>query len=128
MKDLEKIKLKGKVIAIVVKHNININEGVNFLTKPNGSLQLAIHKHSLRYETKIHHNKLARPINVTQKYKYIYMVKGSSKLELIIKKRKIFRTVILKSGDSVIILDILHKIIFAPKSQAIEIKQGPYEG
>lgn len=127
MTGLEKIKYKNTVIAFIVRDNIDIKEGINFFTTPLDPLQLALHSYKAQKITKIHHNKISSPISQTQKYKYIYMIRGAAKIELSIETGKVVKSVELKRGDSIIIMDIYHKVIFAPKSRIIEIKQGPYD-
>lgn len=127
MKGLEKILIAKKLVAVVVRDDIDIKNGINFFTKPNEPLQLALHSYNTKKETQIHHNKVAKPFNQTEKYKYIYMTKGAAEVELSLKSGQVVKIINLKRGDSVIIMDIFHKVIFAPKSRAIEIKQGPYE-
>ena len=124
---LEKIKFKSKTIALIVRNDVDIKDGINFFTSPIDPLQLALHSYKSKKETNIHHNKLTSPVTQTQKYKYIYIIKGGAKIELSIESGKVIKKLKLKRGDSIMIMDIFHKVIFAPKSRAIEIKQGPYE-
>lgn len=127
MKGLEKIKHRGNVVAFIVRHNIDLKEGANFFTTPVDPLQLALHSYKSRKETNLHHNKMTSSITQTQKYKYIYMIKGHADVELSIETGIVVKILKLKRGDSIIIMDIFHKVIFSPKSRVVEIKQGPYE-
>lgn len=127
MNGLEKITYKNKVVALIIGNKVKLNDGINFFTKPNEPLQLALHSYKSKKETSIHSNKVLKPIVQKKKYKYLYILKGRAKLEFFVKPEKIISTQELVKGDSVLIMDILHKVTFAVNSQAIEIKQGPYE-
>lgn len=127
MKGLEKIKYKSKTIALIVRNDVDIKDGINFFTTPKDPLQLALHSYKAKKETNIHHNKVKTPFNQTQKYKYIYMIKGNAIVHLSLESGKVIKILKLKKGDSIVIMDIYHKVIFSPKSRVIEIKQGPYD-
>lgn len=126
MKGLEKIKHKGKDVAFIIRNNITIKKGVHFFTAKEDPLQLAIHSYKLKKETKIHNNKVVNPVKQTKKYKYIYIIKGIADIELMAMIGKVSHKIRLKRGDSIIIMDIFHKVIFSPKSSVFEVKQGPY--
>jgi hypothetical protein len=127
MKGLVKIKYKNKIIAIIIRNNINVTEGVNFFTSPEEPLQIALHSYKSKKVTNIHHNRLLAPIIQTQKYKYIYIIRGGARVVFSLENKKEFNKISLKNGDGVIIMDVYHKIIFEPDTQATEIKQGPFD-
>lgn len=127
MTGLQKIYIKKNLVAQVVRKNINLTEGIHFFSSPKDSLQLAHHLYKTPKETQVHHNKITKPINLEHKQKYIYMISGSAKVELTTPDGKVKKLISLKKGDGIIIGNILHKVVFAAKSKALEIKQGPYE-
>jgi mannose-6-phosphate isomerase-like protein (cupin superfamily) len=127
MTGLEKIYNKKNLVAQIVRKNINLEEGIHFFSSPKDSLQLAHHSYKKEKETRVHHNKITKPIELEHRQKFIYMISGSAKLILETSDGDFKKTLIIKKGDSVIIGDVLHKVIFGSGSKALEIKQGPYE-
>lgn len=126
MNSLENVIYARKIVAFVIRKDIEIDEGINFFTKAHEPLQLAIHHHKNGKETKIHSNLVVKPYVQSQKYKYIYIVKGSATVDFFNSSEKSLKKINLRSGDSIMIMNVLHKFIFSPKTKAIEIKQGPY--
>lgn len=128
MKGLEKVYIGKKLVGVVIRKSIEVNNGISFFTAPKDPLQFAIHNHSKSYESKIQSNKLIKSIVLNHKHKFIYLVTGTAKVEFILESGKVRNTIAIQKGDSIIIRNILHKVIFSPKSKVIEIKQGPYKG
>lgn len=126
MNGLENILHNKKIIAVVIRKYIEVKNGVNFFTKPNEPLQFAIHNHIIKKATNIHHNKVINPFKQSEKYKYIYITRGKAKIILSTKNKKTVKNIELNKGDSIIIKDICHQVLFSNKSGAIEIKQGPF--
>lgn len=127
MKGPEKVYINKKLVCLIIRKDMNVKEGISFFTKPSDPLQLAVQNHIKKHETKVHNNNLAKPLYLTHKHKYIYIIKGSAEVQLMTDTTLIKHRVVLKRGDSIIIRNVLHKITFASGTKIIEIKQGPYE-
>lgn len=127
MKGIQKIYVAKKLVAQIVRGKENFKEGIYFFSHPSDSIQLAHHKYTKERTTNVHHNKLKKPITLYSKQKYIYIITGQARVELLKQNGQAGSEIILDPGDGIIIGDILHKVIFYKGSKAIEIKQGPYE-
>lgn len=127
MRNIENIFHNKKLVATVIRKNFKPKGNIHFFTSSNDPLQIGLHYYQKLRETKLHSNSITKPLRLNARYKYIYIITGSAHTLLIDVFGNILNKINLKAGDSIIIRDVLHKLVFNPGSRAIEIKQGPYE-
>jgi hypothetical protein len=127
MKSFEKIYYRKENVAIVIRKNFKPKDNIHFFTSPKDALQVGFHSYKTSKTTNIHTNKVAKPVALKKKNKYIYLIKGSCEVNLISVTGKTVNKINLSAGDSIIIFDIAHKVVFSSNSKVLEIKQGPYD-
>src|SRR6187455_2008466 len=126
MTGLLKIFDSNEVVAIVIQNNVKIN-GLQFFSNLSDPFQIGIHDYKETKKTNLHTNKLFKNIILNKKNKYLHIVKGTVLVILSNPKSNFKEEIKLERGDSIVIFDTTHQVIFNKNSRAIEIKQGPYE-
>jgi len=122
----ELITSRKKVLAIIIRGD-SISKGLRFITPEKNPLQVATHNYIKTRETNIHKPHLRKPLKINEFHKFIYVTKGSILVHLTDKKGGLIVKKRLIAGDGIIIMNTTHRVVFGKKSNAIEIKQGPYE-
>jgi hypothetical protein len=121
---VEKVTLKSKVIAIIIRRDFS-KDGIEFFSPKDYSQQLGYMKRPKGYEVQPHihvlHN---RRITLTQET--LVVRKGRIRVDFYTPKKKYFKSVELKSGDIILLAKAGHGIEFLEESEIVEIKQGPY--
>jgi hypothetical protein len=126
MKGLTEIKKDGELFALVIRREFS-RPGPNFFTPGEFSQQLGLLVHPKGRVVKRHRHKLVkREIFRTQEV--LVLLKGKIRVELYDDERAKLKTVILKSGDSILLAQGGHKVTVLSHSKIIEVKQGPYAG
>ena len=123
----EIIEDKGRVLAVILR-GTDFPEGLNFHTKDEDFLQVATWNYQKGRKSSVHSHKIAeRMSNRTQEV--VYIKRGKVKAEIYSEDDKLLKEVILKEGDSIIIFGGGHSFeVLEDKTQALEIKNGPYPG
>lgn len=123
---IENIYCGNKLLAIIIPHNFSA-PGVNFLTPPNLSQQLAfIHHPSGRIIAPHCHNPVSREVLYTQEV--LVIKKGLLRVDFYDDNRKYLECRILKAGDVILLTDGGHGFEVLEELEMIEVKQGPYTG
>ncbi len=125
MKNVENIYESKKLVGIVIRHNIKVSDRA-FFTDPTNPLQVAIHNTKLKKDLSAHKHQVDKPLKISEIHEFLYIQKGSVKVTFISQKGDQIAKKILKINDSILIMNISHKVDFSAKSQVIEVKQGPY--
>jgi len=126
MKNVERIKSEGKIIAIIAR-GVPEDEGIHFLTPPAFSQQLGLMYRKKDYIIQPHvHKTIRRMISVIQEV--LYILSGSIEITLYNKHREKVKSLVLKGGDTVMLVSGGHGIKFLEDSRLLEVKQGPYSG
>jgi hypothetical protein len=116
------ITYKNKLVAILLK---KIPEGSIPHTKESEPLQLVTLKHSEgKYLVAHTHKPIKRETNRMQEC--LIVKKGKIKLDLYGPDKKLFKKIILKDGESLILLDGGYGIHILEDSELIELKNGPF--
>lgn len=111
-------------IALILPQKYNEN-GLNFLTDSNHSLQLAYINNPVGHEISRHyHPKYTRVI--TETMECLVVKKGNVEVTFYDNYQNFISTYNIKSGDLVLFLNGGHSIKNIEKSELIEIRQGPY--
>ena len=101
-------------------------DGINFLTKPDNDLQIALMSRDNDSPVQAHqHLTSERKIHSTQEFVWI----RSGKAEVVIydEDQSISHELLLCTGDSILFVSGGHAIKFLTTTHLLEIKQGPYE-
>lgn len=123
MKNVEYLKSKKKLIAIIIKNNFK-KKGINFLTPNKLSLQVGYMNHNKNHKIKPHHHlKQKRVVHNTNEI--LYIKKGRLRVNFFLNGKK-FTHRILSSGDLIAIVSGGHGFDIIEKTEIIEVKQGPF--
>ena len=123
MKNYELIKYKKKIIAFVVKKNLKTSK-TKFFGDENNTLQFGyIVKKKGDKIPRHKHKPVKRIIYGTSE---ILIVKKGETILKLFKVGKLIKTIKLKIGDMVSLIDCEHSFTFNKNTVLHEIKQGPY--
>ncbi len=123
-KDLEYVKYKKKVLAIILRKNYK-KKGIHFFTPDNYSQQLGIMTHNKNHEILPHyHKEIKREIFFTRET--LIIKSGSLRVDFYERSKKYLKSRILNKGDIILLVSGGHGFQILKKTEIIEIKQGPY--
>ncbi len=113
-------------IALIVKSGYD-KPGVNFLTSPNFSQQLAYLQHGAGNKIAPHvHNLIMRQVLYTQEV--LFVRQGRMKVDLFDSAKEYICSRILETGDLILLCGGGHSFEMLEDTSMIEVKQGPYAG
>ncbi len=120
---IKEIKFKKTIFGYLIKYK---NEkGVNFLTPPKLSHQIASIRHPKNHKIKPHmHFKNVRKISYTSEV--LIIKKGKIRIDLYSNKQKYLFSKILVKDDILILNKGAHGFKVLEPTHMLEIKQGPY--
>ena len=123
---IEEIEFEGKLFALISRCGCEQN-GVNFVTSQDNPLQLGILKHQqgVRLEPHIHRN-TPRIINEVQEVLHIEY--GELETEFYDEAGNKLGSVILNTGDTILLISGGHGFNILKDCKIVEVKQGPYSG
>ena len=125
-KYIEQIFDEYRMIAIII-YAEHQSEGINFLTPPNLSQQLATMKRPKGYKISPHiHKPVPRQVQYTQET--LFLKKGKMRVNFYDENRKFLEERILKTGDVILLVSGGHDFLMLEETEMIEVKQGPYAG
>lgn len=123
--EIQKIKSSENVlIAIVIPSSYN-NSGINFLTFPDSTLQLAIISSEKGYEVPKHYHPEYNRI-ICKTMECIFVKYGKLRINFYDNKNEYIGNYLARNGDVVLFMNGGHSIEYMQKSEIIEIRQGPY--
>jgi hypothetical protein len=126
MSHIEEVKYEDKTFALVLRHNY-APEGVNFVTPQDNPLQLGVLRHQRGTEVRPHiHRNLPRTISQVQEV--IHIEYGKVEAKFYDTGGKELGSVVLNTGDTILLLSGGHGFSVLEDSKLMEIKQGPYYG
>lgn len=124
MNQLELIKKKDKLLAMIIKNNYNC-EGVDFITPNEYSQQVAYMHHPAGKVIDAHvHNLVHR--NVVQTQEVLFIKKGKLRVDFYDNYEDYLESVILEKGDIILLVSGGHGFIVLEEVEMVEVKQGPY--
>jgi len=125
IKEIEKIKAKGKTLAIIIRNGFG-GQGVNFVSEPKNPFQIGIINQRAGHIIESHsHNRLSKENKENQEF--IFVVKGEIEVTFYWQKEEI-KKLIIKKGDSLLQMEGGHGFKILKPSKLIEVKQGPFYG
>jgi len=123
---IEQVKAKQEIVAIIIRADFQ-KEGIEFFTPNDFSQQLAYMKRKKGYQIAPHvHNLVPREVIITKEV--LFIRKGRVRVDLYDEKKRFLKSVILKTGDTILLASGGHGFEFLAETEMIEVKQGPYLG
>jgi len=123
---IEKIEHQGELLALVLRAGYE-QEGVNFITPDDNSMQLGVLKHSKGHQIKSHvHKNSPRTINDVQEVLHIEY--GEVEAGFYDDKGVKVKSVVLRPDDTILLISGGHGFDILKDCKIIEVKQGPYYG
>ena len=125
-KNHELIIYKKKHYAEVIRYSLKSKSTV-FFSPEKSSFQFGLLAHKKGYREKPHfHRKFNRTIKDLQQM--FVVQKGKVRVDLFSDEKKLIKKIILKKGDSIVLIDVIHTIVVLEDMQCISVKQGPFLG
>lgn len=116
----------GNILAIIVKHNYD-KKGITFVTPDDFSQQLAFMHHPAGHIILPHvHNEVKREVLYTKEV--LIIKKGKLRCDFYTDEKQYLESVILESGDVILLASGGHGFECLEEVEMFEVKQGPYAG
>lgn len=126
MEKIQYIKKKEKLLAIIIRNDYTC-EGVDFLTSNEYSQQVAYMHHPTGKVIDAHiHNLVHRNVVLTQEV--LIIKKGRLRVDFYDDYEDYLESIILDSGDVILLISGGHGFTVLDEVEMIEVKQGPYSG
>ncbi len=117
---------KNQILAMIIRNDYSCN-GINFITPNDYSQQLAYMHHEKGHIIAPHiHNEVKREIFYTKEV--LVIKKGKLRCDFYSDERQYIKSVVLNSGDIILLVSGGHGFECMEETAMIEIKQGPYAG
>jgi len=122
---VERVERGGLVYAIIV-HPADMKVDRNtFFTSGDMPLQVGVITHEKGYIEKPHYHK-RKERRVVQTWQTLHMLKGTVEVSFYDKKAVRFKSVKIKRGDIILLMDGVHSISALTSFVCESVKQGPY--
>jgi cupin fold WbuC family metalloprotein len=115
----------GNLLATVIRHE-DISEGKNFITDNDSEFQLAsfyLEKDSV-IEKHYHPEQERRILRTSE---VLVVIDGEMEVQIYDNNLDHISNILLKSGDTIALIDGGHGITFKTNTKFVEVKQGPYD-
>lgn len=123
---IKTIVYNNQQFAIIIKNSYK-KEGVEFFTPNDYSQQLAYMAHKKGKKIDAHvHNKVTRDVHLTQEV--LVIRKGKLRVDFYTQEKQYVESIVLESGDVILLAGGGHGFEVLEDLEMIEIKQGPYLG
>lgn len=123
---IEKVIYNDKLFAIIIRSDYR-KDGIEFFTPNDFSQQLAYMNRPLGYKIEPHiHNKVQREVYYTQEV--LFIKKGKVKVDFYDNERNPVNTIIVQTGDVILLASGGHGFEMLEETEMIEVKQGPFAG
>ena len=123
---VELVEHNGVRYAEIIWANLTI-ERTTFFSPPESSFQFGLLAHKAGFvEPPHYHRPFVREVNDLQQM--FVVQKGVVAVQLYTDDGEMFREVILKAGDSIVLIHGVHSISVIEDMQCISVKQGPFLG
>jgi len=124
---VEKIERNGLVYAIVVRHGSMGVKRNTFFTADEMPLQVGLIAHEKGYIERVHYHPKARRA-IMQTWQTLHMLKGIVEVNFYDNKGVRFKSIRIKAGDLILLMDGAHNIKAITDFLGESVKQGPYMG
>lgn len=126
MGQIEEIKKKGKLLAMIVRNDYECS-GVEFITPDMYSQQVAYMHHPSGKTIDAHiHNLVHRNVVLTQEV--LFIKKGILRVDFYDEYQDYLESRNLYAGDFILLVSGGHGFEIIEEVEMIEVKQGPYAG
>ena len=126
MGQIEEVKKKDKLLARIIHNNYSC-QGVDFITPNEYSQQVAYMHHPTGKVIDAHvHNLVYRNVVMTQEV--LFIKKGKLRVDFYDDYEDYLESVVLESGDVILLVSGGHGFTVLEEVEMIEVKQGPYSG
>lgn len=126
MGQIEEIKKKGKLLAMIVRNDYECS-GVDFITPDRYSQQVAYMHHPSGKTIDAHiHNLVHRNVVLTQEV--LFIKKGILRVDFYDEYQDYLESRNLYAGDFILLVSGGHGFEIIEEVEMIEVKQGPYAG
>ena len=123
---VELVEHNGVRYAEIIWANLTV-ERTTFFSPPESSFQFGLLAHKAGFvEPPHYHRPFVREVNDLQQM--FVVQKGVVAVQLYTDDGEMFREVILKAGDSIVLIHGVHSISVIEDMQCISVKQGPFLG
>lgn len=126
MEKVERIEHDNKIFAIILRSETQIN-GVEFFTPKEFPLQMGVHLRKTGETIKPHIHKFS-PKTISSFQEMLHIDYGKVEIDFYDNEKRKISSTILKTGDTVLLVEGGHGIKILEDTKIIEVKQGPYEG
>ena len=124
--DIERIESDHVLYAEIIRANMEV-EKTTFISPAESSFQFGLLAHEAGFfEPPHYHRPFKREISDLQQM--FVVQKGIVAVQLYNKDGSMFREVILRQGDAIVLIHGVHSIRVIEDMQCISIKQGPFLG
>lgn len=121
---MQLVKKKEKILAMIIKNSYTCG-GVNFITPNEYSQQVAYMHHPTGKVIDAHiHNLVHRNVVMTQEV--LFIKKGKLRVDFYDDYEDYLESVVLESGDVILLVSGGHGFTVLEEVEMIEVKQGPY--
>lgn len=123
---IETIKHNGKRYAEIIWANERV-EKTTFFSPPESSFQFGLLAHAAGFfEPPHYHRPFAREIRDLQQM--FVVQRGIVAVQLYTDEGEMFKEVLLKTGDAIVLIHGIHSLRVIEDMQCISVKQGPFLG
>jgi len=123
---LELIENNGVRYAEVIWHDTQV-EQTTFFSPPGSSFQFGLLAHKAGFVEAAHYHHSEAKI-ITDLQQMFIVQRGIVGVQLYTDAGDLFREVILKKGDAIVLIHGIHGIRVIEDMQCISVKQGPFKG
>jgi hypothetical protein len=123
---VERIERDGRLSALILRQG-EAGPGVTFATTDDNSLQLAAMKHPPGTRVKPHVH-ISRTRIIEDLQEVLHIRSGKAEFEFYNDAEQKTYSIILNSGDTILLVSGGHGVNILEDTEMIEVKQGPYFG
>ena len=122
----ELIIYKNKHYAEIIRSSVKVKT-TKFFSPAKSSFQFGLLAHKKGFEEPPHYHRPFKRI-ITDLQQMFVVQKGKVRVDLFSNDKKLIRKIILKKGDSIVLIHGIHAIKVLQDMQCISVKQGPFLG
>lgn len=123
---IENYSHNGLQLAIIIRANYK-KDGIAFFTNDNDSQQLGYMNRPAGHVIAPHrHNIVPREVHLTQEV--LFIKSGKMRVDLYDNQQNYIQSIVLNTGDVILLSDGGHGFKMLEATEMIEVKQGPYCG
>ena len=124
---LELIEFESRLLALIVRKEYSIDEGIKFFTPSDFSQQLGYMKRAKGYSIEPHvHRPVERSVEFTKEV--LLIKRGVVRVDFYSEQMSYLKSSVLREGDVILLAFGGHGFKVLEDCEMIEVKQGPYAG